>query len=163
MKRKIFAALAISAIAFVSCKKEEPVAPAEPGRATVEGTLWANTDTNNDTDAFGFYLVTYEEAPAGIVVTAVINSQDLDQTPDPLFDYQDIYYTATTDANGNFAFTGATNGIQCYSTAIDAELRFNDFTADQAQGTNDVETDYFGGTTTVSVWNGAVVITDFTY
>jgi hypothetical protein len=159
MKRKIFAALAISAIAFVSCKKDEPVAPADPGSATVKGTLWANTDTNNDTDGGGFYMETFEEAPSGIVITAVINSMDLDQTPDPLFDYQDMSWTATTDADGNFTFTG----LPCYNTSIDCELRFNDFTADQKQGTNDVETDYFGGTATVSIWNGAVVINDFTY
>ena len=162
MKRKIFAALAISAIAFVSCKKEEPVAPSEPGKATVEGTLWANTDTNNDTDAWGWYMETFEEAPAGIVVTAVIDGADLDQTPDAGYDYPDMYYTATTDANGKFSFNGA-NGLPCYATSINAELRFNDFTADQAQGTNDVETDYFGGTATVSIYNGAVVINDFTY
>lgn len=158
MKRKIFAALAISAIAFVSCKKEEPVAPAEPGSATIEGTLWANTDTNNDTDDFGNPVTMYEGA-SGVGITAIIDGMDLDQTPDPGFDYQNMSWSTTSAADGTFSFTG----LPCYNEAIDVELRFNDFTADQAQGTEDVETDYFGGTVTVSIWNGAVIINDFTY
>lgn len=162
MKRKIFAVLAVGAIALVSCKKEEPTAPSEPGKATVEGTLWANTNTNNDTDDFGGYMVTYEKAPAGIVVTAIINGYDLDQTPDPMYNYTDMKYTATTDANGNFSFTGAT-GLPCYSTSISVELRYNDFTANQKQGTEDVETDFFGSNDYISIWDGAVVINDYTY
>lgn len=159
MKRKIFAVLAVGAIALVSCKKEEPIAPADPGSAEVRGTLWANTDTQNDTDDLGNYMQTYETAPAGITVTAVINSADLDENPDWSYDYKDIKVTAVTDANGNYVLTG----LPCYNTAIDCQIRFNDFTADQDQGSEEVETDYFGDTYWVTIFDGAVVIQDYTY
>lgn len=159
MKRKIFAALAISAIAFVSCKKDEPVAPAEPGTATISGTLWANTNVDNDTDVNGNAMANPEYAPSGVRVTAVIDAMDLDQTPDADFDYQDMSWSTVTGTNGSYSFTG----IPCYATAIDCELRFNDFTADQQVGGDDTPTNFTLGSVTVSVYAGAVVINDYEY
>ena len=106
MKRRIFAVLAVGAVALASCNKvEEPVAPAEPGSATIKGTLWANTNEDNDTDQWGWYQYNAEKAPAGILVTAVVNGYDLDRTPDGSYDYPDYKFTATTDANGEFTIS----------------------------------------------------------
>ena len=159
MKRKIFAALAISAIAFVSCKKEEPVAPVEPGSATVSGTLWANTNEDNDTDQWGGYMFNPEYAKSGVTVTAVIDGADLDQTPDPFYTYPEMKYTATIGSNGSYSLT-----VPCYASSITAELRFNDYTDNQLSGGNNQTTTFFmGGSMYVTIWDGAVVINDYTY
>ncbi len=44
MKRILVPALILAGIAIVSCKKTEPVAPAEPGSCTVSGTVKADLD-----------------------------------------------------------------------------------------------------------------------
>jgi hypothetical protein len=162
MKRKIFAALAISAIAFVSCKKEEPVAPAEPGTATVSGILWADLDIYNDTNSTGGYEWKPEYAPVGTVVTAIVDSEDLDPTPDAGFDYQDLKYTTTVGANGVYSIST----IPCYNTPITVDLYFNDFTYDQVTGPNTADKEHYIytlGSTSVTVYAGAIVINDFTY
>ena len=159
MKRKIFAALAISAIAFVSCKKEEPVAPAEPGSATIQGTLWANTNEDNDTDQWGFYQFNPEYAKAGVTVTAVIDGYDLDPTPDAGYDYPEMKYTTTIGTNGAYSIT-----VPCYTESIDVELRFNDYTDNQLSGGNNQTTTFYMGTTYwVTVWDGSVTINDYTF
>ncbi len=162
MKRKIFAALAISAIAFVSCKKEEPVAPAEPGMATVQGTLWADLDTWNDTNSSGGYQHNPEYVPSGTKVTVIVDAMDLDQTPDAGFDYQDLKYTTTVGTNGAYSITN----VPCYSTPITAKIYFNDFTADQVWGPlagDKTHTVYTLGWASVTVYDGAIVVYDADY
>jgi hypothetical protein len=159
MKRKIFAALAISAIAFVSCKKDEAPAPVDPGNGTISGTLWANTNVDNDTDDMGGYEFKPEYAPAGVTVTAVINGAQLDQTVDPDYTYPEMKYTAVTGTNGSYSLT-----VPAYANSIEVELRFNDFTANQLSGgDNNTTTFTMGGSQWVDVWDGAVVIKDYTY
>ena len=160
MKRKVFAALAIGAIVFVSCKKEEPATPADPGSATVQGTLWANTNLDNDTDAFGFPMTQYEYVPSGATtVTAFVDSEDLDQNPDPTYDYQTLSWSATVGANGSYVIAG----IPCWNDPITVELRFNDFTADQQIGGDDVPHNFELAPIMVTVWDGAIVIQDATF
>ena len=160
MKRKIFAVLAIGTIAIASCKKVEPTPATAPGTATAEGTLWADLDIANDTDAFGWYQWNPETAPSGIRVTAIVDSYDLDQTPDPSYDYQDLKYYATTDASGKYSIAN----IPCFNMPINVELMFNDFTADQKQsGTTTVSTNFSLGSAWITVYDGAVVINDFNY
>ncbi|MBI3136755.1 MAG: hypothetical protein HYZ14_18925 [Bacteroidetes bacterium] len=161
MKRKIFAALAISAIAFVSCKKEEPVAPAGPGSATVSGTLWANSNLDNDTDNWGFYMYVPEYAKAGATITAVVDGYDLDPTPDGSYDYPEVTRTTTIGSNGAYSFTD----IPCYDEIITVELRFNDYNDQQLSGgvIDPSVTYYMGGSQYVQVWRGAVVMNDYTF
>jgi len=167
MKRKIFAVLAIGTIAIASCKKDEPATPADPGTASVSGTLWANKNLDNDTDAFGFpsapvYDAT-EVAKTGTIVTASIDSKDLDQSPDPAFTYQILNYTTAITAGGVYSFTS----LPCYNWPIDVELRFNDFSDSQlAGGTVDNTVTYstMGTVWTISIYAGAVVINpDYAY
>jgi hypothetical protein len=162
MKRKFFAVLAIGAVAFVSCKKDEPVAPAEPGMATVQGTLWADLDTWNDTNQSGGYQHHPEYAPAGTKVTIIVDSYDLDPTPDPSFDYQDLKFTTTVGTNGAYSITD----VPCYNTPIDAKIYFNDFTADQVWGplsADKTHTVFTLGWNWVTIYDGAVVVYDADY
>lgn len=161
MKRKIYASLAIAAIAFVSCKKEEPVAPSEPGVATVSGTLWANSNLDNDTDQWGGYMFNPEYAKSGATITAVVDGYDLDQTPDPAYDYPEIIRTTTIGANGSYSFAD----IPCYDEVISVELRFNDYVDQQLSGgTIDPSVTYYmTGSMYVNVWRGAVVMNDYTF
>ncbi len=159
MKRKIFAVLAIGTIAIVSCKKEEPATPADPGSATVSGTMWANSNLDNDTDQWGFYQLQPEYAKSGTLVTAVIDSEDLDATPDPSFTYQKLTWTTTIGSNGSYSFTG----LPCYNEPITVELKFNDYTDQQLSGgTIDPSVTYstMGTTWTATIYAGAVVIND---
>lgn len=159
MKRKIFAALAISAIAFVGCKKEEPVAPSEPGSATISGTLWADSNVDNDTDQVGWFLFKPETAISGATVTAIIDGYDLDPTPDGTYNYPEMKYTTTIGSGGAYSIT-----VPCYNESIQVELRFNDFTGNQLSGgQNSTVKYYMGGSQYVDVWNGAVVINDYTF
>ncbi|MBK7129745.1 MAG: hypothetical protein IPM74_05440 [Crocinitomicaceae bacterium] len=162
MKRKIFAALAISAIAFVSCKKEEPVAPSEPGTATLTGIITADLDVYNDTNSSGGYQWNPEFAPSGTVVTAVIDGADLDPTPDAGYDYPDIIYTTTIGSGGVYTLSN----VQCYNTPIDVVLMFNDFSYDQITGPATVDKERYIYTLpndTVTIYKGAMVINDYDY
>lgn len=165
MKRKIFAALAVSAIAFVSCKKEEPVAPTAPETATIQGTLRANLDAANDTITGGWpagYEIynSTEYAPAGTKVTVIVDSYDLDPTPDPFFDYQDLKYTTTVGSNGSYSISN----VPCYNTPIDVYVMFNDFTANQKKsGTLTEPENFYLSGQWVTVYAGAVVINDYSY
>ena len=165
MKRKFFAALAIGAIAFVSCKKDETPTPTSPETATLKGTLWANTDASNDTIMGGFpagydiYNST-ERAPSGVVVTVIVDSEDLDPTPEPGYNYQDLKYTTTVGSNGAYEISN----IPCYNTPITVEVMFNDFTAPQKKsGTLTEPTNFWLGSDMVTIYAGAVVIRDYAY
>jgi hypothetical protein len=164
MKRKIFAALAISAIAFVSCKKEEAATPTAPETATFKGTLWANTDASNDTIMGGFpgptIYTASEVAPSGTVVTVIVDSELLDPTPEAGYNYQDLKYTTTVGAGGTFTISN----IPCYNTPIDVEVMFNDFTAAQKKsGTLTENENFFLGSDVITIYAGAVVIKDYAY
>ncbi|UKN01637.1 hypothetical protein K6119_18095 [Paracrocinitomix mangrovi] len=94
MKRKIFSALAIAAIAFTSCKKDD-LDTTELGEATIEGNIWADLDQS----AMGV------EGVSGMQVKIEVNTQNWDQQPVGGYNYDKKVYTATTDANGDYSFT----------------------------------------------------------
>lgn len=94
MKRKIFSALAIVAIAFTSCKKDD-LDTTELGEATIEGNIWADLDQS----AMGV------EGVSGMQVKIEVNTQNWDQQPVGGYNYDKKVYTATTDANGDYSFT----------------------------------------------------------
>ena len=165
MKKKVFSIIAIASIAIISCKKEEAAVPASPGTATVEGTLYASIDESNDTLDNGTLVpfLVKERAIKDVLVTAIVDSEDLQKNPQTNFNYEKLKFTTTTNASGNFSFTN----IPAYSEAISVELRFNDFEAVQKQfdpSNNPDETKIFTLTNkTVSVFDGAVVIKEYDY
>lgn len=162
MKRKIFAVLAIGTIALASCKKVEPTPAKDPGVATVEGTLWANLDTWNDTDQFGGYELHSEYVPAGTKVTVIVDSKDLDETPDLSYDYQDLKYTAVIGTAGDYTIAN----VPCFNTPITVDIYFNDFSYNKVWGPlagDFTPTVFTLGSATVTVYDGAVVIHDATY
>jgi hypothetical protein len=84
---------------------------------------------------------------------------DLDQTPDPMFDYQTLSWSTTVGTNGAYSITG----IPCWADPITATLRFNDFTADQQIGGDDTPHNFEAASVNVTIWDGAVVIQDITF
>ncbi|MCH2235701.1 MAG: hypothetical protein MK078_15785 [Crocinitomicaceae bacterium] len=94
MKKKIFSAMAIAALAFTSCK-EEVSTTSELGEATINGTIWADLDLT-DTDVEGI---------EGMPVTITVNTRDWDPTPDFSYSYEQKVYSATVDANGAYSIT----------------------------------------------------------
>ncbi|MBD3637689.1 MAG: hypothetical protein HUJ25_10070 [Crocinitomicaceae bacterium] len=91
MKRRILSVMAIAAVAFVSCNKDED-ASTELGEATIKGNVWADLD-QTDSDV---------EGVEGMQVTVVVNTADWDQQPVPGYNYDEKVYTATTLANGDY-------------------------------------------------------------
>ncbi|WP_027420934.1 hypothetical protein [Crocinitomix catalasitica] len=166
MKRIILSFVAISAIALVSCKKVEPATPAEPGSATLTGTVYADKDLSNDTTDAGVYIpgLDSELATSGTKLTFVVNSGDLDRSPEPGFDYQDLIFTATLNGSGEY-----TVSLPAISTALNVDVYFDDFKADQRQytfdGTFESENKSFflGSTTVGGIVDGVTKIQDFTY
>lgn len=94
MKRKIFSIVAIAAIAFVSCKKEDENST-ELGEATINGNVWADMDLTADG----------AEGVNGMSVKVEVNTQNWDQQPVPGYNYDQKVYTTTTDANGDYTLT----------------------------------------------------------
>lgn len=166
MKRKIFSVLAIAAIAFVSCKKEEGATPAEPGTCTIQGTVEAALDLSNDTTASGAFSFNLNPEP---VTTGrmhfVINSMDLDHNPDPSYDYQDLTYHADI-SNGAYSID-----VPAISTPLMVDVYFDDFNYAQRQyiasNPDSVVTQsykFFMNPTTIGgVTDGAVIVQNFMY
>jgi len=162
MKGKIFAVLAIGTIAIASCKKVEPTPAKDPGTATIKGTLWANLDTWNDTNQSGGYQLKSEYVPAGTKVTVIVDSYDLDQTPDPSYNYQDLKYTGVIGTSGDYSIAN----VPCFNTPIDVEVYFNDFSFNKVWGPlagDYTSTVYTMGSVWLTIYDGAIVIHDATY
>lgn len=176
MKKTLLGIMTFVAMSFavVSCSEEEQT-PVEPGTATVEGVIEANIDLANDTLTDGSVDPNgnWEFAPEGTVLTFIIDSEDLDQNPQPGYNYKDLIYTTTVGANGVYSISD----LPAYETPINVDIEFNDFAADQVDyGTDPGDTTatgmpatvttrtiYTKGGETVTIWNGAVVIEDFRY
>ena len=165
MKKRLFPIIAILAMAVMSCKKVVTVTPADPGTATIKGTLFAPLDLNNDTSATGVYTPgsNNEMAIAGIVVTALVDSKDLQKNPQNGFNYEILKYTTTVNDQGAFQFTN----IPAYSDEITVELRFTDFQTVQTQfdPSNNPPLDkiFTLANQTVNVYDGAIVIKEYDY
>ena len=110
MKKKIFSALAIAAVAFTSCKEETPTS-SELGEATINGSVWAELDLTNTTP----------EGIEGMQVTVIVDTEDWDQDPDPSYNYEERVYTTTVDANGMYTLT-----IPATETGYNVTLMFED-------------------------------------
>jgi len=165
MKKKLLPILAIGILAMFSCKKTTNPTPAEPGMATIQGKLYAPIDLSNDTTALGVFTngLHNESAIAGIVVTAIVDSRDLQQNPQAGFNYELLKFTTATGSDGSFSFSD----IPAYSEEINVELRFNDFEEDQIQfdpSNNPSEKKVFSlSNKTVNVYDGALVIKEYDY
>lgn len=175
MKKTLLGIMTFAAMSFavVSCSEEEQT-PVEPGTATVSGVIEANIDLANDTlsDGSNDPNGKWEFAPAGTKLTFVINGADLDQNPQPGYNYKDLNYTAEVGANGAY-----TVELPAYETPFNVSVKFDDFAADQVDFGNDpgdttatgmpatvtMRTIYFKGDENVTIWDGANVIEDFRY
>jgi hypothetical protein len=166
MKRVILSAMVLVAMAFVSCEKTEPATPAEPGTCKLSGIAFADLDLSNDTTEVGTFIagLNPEFVPSGVKLTFVVNSGDLDNNPDPSFDYQDLTYTATVGTNGAYSVT-----LPAIATALSVDVYFDDFMSSQRQYTADgsfesEDKTFFLGTMTVGgLINGISKIQNFTY
>lgn len=165
MKKKYLSILAIATLAVLSCKKEDPAVPADPGTATIQGTLYAPLDLSNDTTSSGVFQAGLhnETAVSGVLVTAIVDTEDLQKNPQAGFNYEKLKFTTTIGSDGTFKFTN----IPAYSDEISVELRFNDFEATQKQfdpTNNPDETKVFSLTDkNVNVYDGAIVIKEYAY
>jgi hypothetical protein len=144
MKRKMFSIMAIAAIALTSCKKEEP-ASNELGEATIEGTIMADLNLDNNV----------LEPVVGMQVTVIVNTQNWDQTPVAGYDYEKRTYTATTDAAGKYTLT-----IPATAEAYTVTVEYGDMYSTRTGGiiipSENVIVSL--GDNTVSIYDGAAII-----
>lgn len=98
---------------LLSCS-QETIAPSLVQTTTISGSVYANLDYTNDTNAVGGMQTTRESVPQGVAVTITYDSEDLELHPDPSYNYREIHINGTLDANGNFNIEVPTiaNGIQ---------------------------------------------------
>jgi hypothetical protein len=118
MKKTLFSLMLFAGATsiLVGCKKEEAIAPLEPGTAIVKGKLTAKLDETS---------LTPVAVPAGTGVTFIINGYDLDHNPDPGFDYKNTIVKATVDANGNYSAS-----LPARQESIWAEVKYDEFEYD---------------------------------
>ena len=165
MKTKVLTIFALASLVMMSCKKTESAIPAAPGSATISGVIYAPLDLGNDTTSNGVFISGYnnEFAPSGTMLTAIVDSYDLQKNPDNNFNYELLKFTTVVGDNGAFSFTG----LPAYSEQISVEIRFSDFKANQAQfdpsNNPSVSKIYTLSDKYVSIYDGAIVIKEFTY
>lgn len=156
MKRTLLSVFAIGLLALTSCKKEEVAT--ELGTATVKGNIYADLDYTNDVNSSGVYAEgSNPEAVEGMVVKATVSTYYWDQDPDSYSDYQEMTYTATTDANGDFTMEIPANDNP-YTVTLEFADVYTTKTSYSAEGntvTNDVEVSL--GDVNVEVYKGASV------
>jgi hypothetical protein len=116
--------LAVSAIAmFSSCKKTEVIDPLEPGKGRVKGRLTAWLDASS---------LTPSAVPSGTGVTFIIDGADLDNNPDPNFNYEKVITRVSVGSNGNFNVQ-----LPVRKTPIPVTVVFDDFEFDATVITTD--------------------------
>jgi hypothetical protein len=121
MKRTIFSIMAIGAIAFTSCKKDD-VDSTEVGSATINGNVWADLNQTDDTDGNGLYIQALNpEGVDGMQVSIELNTANLVQSPEPGYTYDKEVYTTTADANGDYTLT-----IPATEEGFTVTLKFGD-------------------------------------
>ena len=104
MKKKIFSTMAIAAIVFTACKKEEP-ATVELEEAVITGNVWADLDQTNDIQNGVYIEGLNPEGVSGMQVSVEIDTRDLDHSPDNTYDYEVRTFTAVTNAAGDYTIT----------------------------------------------------------
>jgi len=98
---------------FSACKKEDENTPLPAGTGTVKGRMTANLDATSLTPA---------GVPLGTGITFVIDGADLDNNPDPTFNYDKVITRAVVGSNGNYSVN-----LPVRKTPIDVEVIFDDF------------------------------------
>ena len=173
MKKSIIGMFTVAAVVagVVSCKKEEQT-PREAGSATVKGMVEVNSNLANDTLSDGSYDLKWENVPSGTKLTFIIDGYDLDPNPDPSFNYKKELYSTSVGSDGSYSVS-----LPAYETPITADVRFDDIEVDVIDyGTDPADTTANGNpatvttrttfshpNTSVTIYNGAVIVEDFQY
>ena len=167
MKNVILAAFALIALAvFGSSCTQEQVVPAEPGTGMITFMVSVNSDETNDTTMTGSGMTTYEPVANQEIIFS-LNSEDLQRDPVNGYDYEVLTYRATTDVNGMVSLEVPATGKD-----VSVDARFPDLVVTVKRERTDrngdpiivMEDEIFGGgTTTVTVFEGAKVVEEYIY
>jgi len=104
----------------------------------IKGFAYANLDFTNDTNEFGGAEIQYEAVPAGTLLFAKLNSEDLDPNPNGQMEYQTLSFDATVGSDGSFEFK-VYAGVDNINVTITAE----DFEYNQVIDEDTTEKRYF--------------------
>lgn len=149
-------AVFVSFLVFSSCEKcDDATAAKVMTYATIQGYVKANLDTRNDTNEFGGYEVQYENAPAGTLIIARINSADLTNEP---IQGEDLTFQSTVNNNGEYSLS-----VYAGTQNVDVTIIPGDFSYDQVSADKDELKYYFAPEMQTAVVKGITRIGDITY
>lgn len=123
----IFTIALMIAVVFQSCKKDEQPTPATidlTKSATIKGKVKAELDNSNSTS---------ESAPSGTKIIFQVSAQDFPL--DPSGNYDDLLYTATVDANGDYTISVPVNNKGVNYTIRPVDFEYNQVQAAPAGST----------------------------
>ncbi|EJF53664.1 hypothetical protein SapgrDRAFT_1973 [Saprospira grandis DSM 2844] len=148
--------LAVFAFSITSCKKvDDPQAVTvmeNPGMATISGIVYAPVNDTTSADTY---------APSGTELIVRVDPDDFPNVSVLNNGSEYMYYPVTVGANGTYSID-----VPAPKTAASVRIYPQDFRANYIDGAGDTENAefyYSGAYLTVSVFEGATVIQDFSY
>lgn len=121
-----FGIIALALVFIVACEEEKTNTPVSNGTATISGIAYVNVSELNDTNVM--WEDDYEFVPAGTVLFATFNSQNLVLNPDFGVNYADIILETAVGANGQYSFSIPANSI-----VFTVNITSDDFRADYTE------------------------------
>lgn len=152
MKKVIYLAMSFAAAALIfnACSSDDEATPESvTTTATISGIVTAPTDTATDP----------MEPIEGVQIHASINMGDVALNYDPAFDYENLTFTATTNADGEYSLevTAGTRPVDVTVLGDDARL-----TVTLSDSTSEMQT-FRVNPSNLSVVGGQNVILDLEY
>ena len=151
MNTKVLIVFSLVALIFISCGKDEETLAVKNGSAKITGVAKCQLDlTTNEK----------EYAPVGTKIIAIINTEDLVNSPDNNITYPDRAYTTTVGENGSYSLT-----IEANAKTVSVDISASDFEYNQVQADTitRVRKIYSYAPSTVTVIDGISKIQDIDF
>lgn len=155
MKKVFYSLLVLTgifvAVSFTGCKKKttsssDPIA----STATIKGRVQADLDATNSS---------YEKAPAGTRVIAIINAQDLIENPQVGVTYGNIEYASTINSEGEYTISVAAG-----TKPVNVTIKCDDFVYTKIlSATSSTRTVYTGPTSGTTIYKDQIKWIDMNY
>jgi hypothetical protein len=154
----VVAALVAASFTFGCKKDDKTTSDAANGTATISGIIKFDSNTANDTGStVTSPMTTYESIPAGVVITASINTKYLVLNPDPSLTYPTKEYRTTVNTDGTYSLT-----VDANEKSVPVTISVNDFRYDKISPDPNLSypTDYRKPVTTKQVLYSGYTITN---
>jgi hypothetical protein len=123
----LMAALVATSFTF-GCKKDTTNVVPSNGSATISGIVKYDFNIVNDTTPQGAFLTTYDALPAGLVITAEIDTKNLVLNPVFGTTYPKKEYRSTINLDGTYSITVDANSVSVPVKITVAQFRHDRIT-----------------------------------